>query len=201
MRRTIRRRSSSTTIEPTASSRCRGSARRAVSSANPVVLDGTAGGDAGWSPTVQIDATGIAHVAYVDANANNLKYVTDAPSAIPEIIDDGYRIVGTSVDGYPEPVFDFVGQDAGLVLPGGTHNDLVVYQDATTQELLLAQHQTNGTWMHTSIAGGTTPWPGAYGFFASASLHGTDVVMSTWVIDQPTGENWVEVFGHATSIQ
>jgi hypothetical protein len=56
-------------------------------------------------------------------------------------------------------------------------------------------------WTHVTIAGATTPWPGAYGFFAAAALRATDVVVSTWVIDQPTGENWVEVFSRPTVIQ
>ena len=69
----------------------------------------------------------------------------------------------------------------------------VLYQDATTQELLLATRSDMG-WTHESIAGATDPWPGAYGFFASDALSPSALVMSSWVIDQPTDENWVEVF-------
>jgi len=47
----------------------------------------------------------------------------------------------------------------------------------------------------------TDPWPGAYGFFAAAALTSDSVVMSTWVIDQPTDENWVEVFSKPFVIQ
>ena len=117
---------------------------------------------------------------------------------MPEIIDDGYRIDGTTVDGLPKPVYHLVGDDAGLVLANGVPQ--VVYQDDTTQELLLATKGANG-WTHESIAGATDPWPGAYGFFASDALSSTDLVMSTWVIDQPTGENWVEVFSRPIVIQ
>jgi MYXO-CTERM domain-containing protein len=155
------------------------------------VLDGTMGDD-GWSPSVTVDPQGVAHVAYVDATANNLKYVTDQ-DAMPEIIDDGYRIVGQTVDGLPKPTFDMVGYDAGIVMPM-SQQPYVVYQDSTTQELLLAQRLSNGMWMHTSIAGATDPWPGAYGFFAADALAATQIVMSSWVIDQPTNDNWVEVF-------
>ncbi|MDB4953238.1 MAG: hypothetical protein JWO36_807 [Myxococcales bacterium] len=165
-----------------------------------VVLDGSNGVDAGWSPSVQVDAQGVAHVAYVGASADDLKYISDAAGATAEVIDDGYRIVGTSVDGLPKPEFHFVGDDAGLVIPNG-QGAMCVYQDATTQELLLAQRQPNGMWNHVSIAGATNPWPGAYGFFAAATLRATDLVISTWVIDQPTGENWVEVFSRGTVLQ
>ncbi|HSD86969.1 MAG TPA: MYXO-CTERM sorting domain-containing protein, partial [Kofleriaceae bacterium] len=168
----------------------------------PVVLDGTNGVDAGWSPSVQVDANGVVNVAYVGATADDLKFTTDASNATKEVVDDGYRIVGTTVDGLPKPEFHFVGDDAGLVLPGGGAGPMVVYQDATTQELLLAQRKADGTgWARQSIAGATDPWPGAYGFFASAALSSTDIVMSTWVIDQPTDENWVEVFSRSISIQ
>ncbi len=168
--------------------------------AMPVILDGSNGVDAGWSPSVQVDEEGVAHVTYVGATGDDLTYTTDAADAPKEIVDDGYRIVGTTVDGLPKPEFHFVGDDAGIVLPTGG-GPTVVYQDATTQELLLSQRQTDGTWMRSSVAGATDPWPGAYGFFASAALSSTDIVMSTWVIDQPTEDNWVEVFTRPLVIQ
>ena len=161
------------------------------------VLDGSNGVDAGWSPSVAVDARGVVNVAYVGTTGDDLKYVTDAPGAVPEVVDDGYRIDGTTVDGLPRPVFHFVGADAGLVLsPGGA--PLVVYQDATTQELLLAHKQADGKWTHVSIAGGTQPWPGGYGFFAAGALGKNQLVMSSWVIDLPAEDfndrSWVEVF-------
>ncbi|MDX2087093.1 MAG: hypothetical protein SFX73_04540 [Kofleriaceae bacterium] len=167
------------------------------------VLDGS-NGDAGWSPSVAVDAQGIVHVAYVSSSKDDLKYITDAPNAMPQVVDDGYRLVGTTVDGLPKPEFHFVGDDASLVLVNGT-SPMIAYQDAMTQELLLAHKDGNGTWQRTSIAGATDPWPGAYGFFASSGLLETDLVMSTWVINQPStnpfDNNWVEVFSRATTIQ
>ncbi|HEY5950263.1 MAG TPA: hypothetical protein VIV40_32440, partial [Kofleriaceae bacterium] len=168
--------------------------------ATPVILDGTNGVDAGWSPSVQVDANGVAHVAYVGATGDDLTYTTDASNATKEIVDDGYRIVGQTVDGLPKPEFHFVGDDAGLVLPAGA-GPMVVYQDSTTQEMLLAQKGLDGKWSHVSVAGATMPWPGAYGFFASAAVTSTDIVMSTWVINQPEDDNWVEVFSKPTVIQ
>lgn len=166
----------------------------------PKVLEGGTGNDSGWSPTVAVGQDGTVNVAYVNAQHDDLKFITDKAGAPAEVIDDGYRIVGQSVDGLPKPTYDFVGDDATIVLPpGGT--PLVAYQDSTTQELLLAGKQGDGSWTHVSVAGHTTPWPGAYGFFASGAISGTNVVMSSWVIDQPSGENWVEVFARATVIQ
>ena len=168
------------------------------------VLDGSNGVDAGWSPSIAVDAKGVVHVAYVGATADDLKYVTDAPSALPEVIDDGYRIVGRTVDGLPKPEFHFVGDDAGIVLPPGGGGPFVVYQDSTTQELLLAQKQPSGTWTHASIAGGTDPWPGGYGFFAADAIGKDQLVMSTWVVNLPAADfrdsNWVEVFSRPITI-
>jgi MYXO-CTERM domain-containing protein len=161
-----------------------------------ITLDGAAGVDAGWSPSVQISPDNKIHVAYVNATSDDLVYITEG--SMPEIIDNGYRIVGTTVDGLPKPEYHFVGDDAGLVLANGAPT--VLYQDATTQELLLATRNANG-WTHESIAGAVQPWPGAYGFFASDALSATDLIMSSWVIDQPTGENWVEVFSRPSVIQ
>lgn len=167
----------------------------------PEVLDGGMGSDAtttdeGWMPSVQIDATGVAHVAYASSIANELRYVVDGSE--PMMVDNGYRISGTTVDGLPQPTFDFVGANASLVLLGTT--PYIAYQDATTQELLVGSLLSNGSWMHASVAGNTQPWPGAYGFFASASPQAQNIVMSSWVIDQPSGQNWVEVFSQASSI-
>lgn len=169
----------------------------------PVVLEGgtATNNDAGWSPTVAVSTDGTVNVAYVNAEKDDLKFITDKAGAKAEVVDDGYRIVGTSVDGLPKPTYDFVGDDAALVLVEGKA-PMIAYQDSTTQELLLAQrNSTDGTWSHVSIAGATSPWPGAYGFFASGALDSTNVVMSTWVIDQQTNENWVEVFTKATVVQ
>jgi uncharacterized protein (TIGR03382 family) len=157
-----------------------------------VVLDGSGDVDAGWSPTVAVDPTGLVHVAYVDSTHDDLLYVTDAPGAQKEIIDDGLRIVGTTVDGLPKPEYHFVGDDASLVLANGAF-PMVTYQDATTQELMLARRLTTG-WDRRSLAGHTDPWPGAYGFFAANSVQANDLVISNWVIDQPIDENWIEIF-------
>jgi MYXO-CTERM domain-containing protein len=162
--------------------------------ATPVILDGTNGVDAGWSPAVQVDANGVAHVVYVDANGDDLMYMTDAANATRETIDDGYRIVGMTVDGLPKPEHHFVGDDANIVLPPGGL-PIVAYQNATTHELLYATRGNDGKWTRQTVAGGpVTPWTGAYGFFASAALGTNDVIMSSWVIDQPARDNWVEVF-------
>ncbi|MBA3820462.1 MAG: hypothetical protein H0X17_16345, partial [Deltaproteobacteria bacterium] len=118
-----------------------------------------------------------------------------------EIVDDGYRIVGVTVDNLPKPEFHFVGEDAGLVLANNGQTPMISYQDGTTQELLLTDKTSDGTWNRISVAGAVAPWPGAYGFFASSVVSGSEIVMSTWVINQTLEENWVEVFKRPTALQ
>ncbi len=177
-----------------------------------VVIAGSNGVDQGWTPSIAVDSTGMVHVAFVNAVENDLEYLAAAGSAgsgsgsgsgsaaMPAVIDNGYRIVGTSVDGLPKPTFDFVGANVQIVLPSAAA-PVVVYQDATTQELLLAQEQMDGTWPRTSLAGAQTPWTGAYGFYVSAALDGGALAVSNWVIDQPDQENWVEVFAPTVQVE
>jgi hypothetical protein len=78
---------------------------------------------------------------------------------------------------------------------------MIAYQDATTQELLLTDKRGDGVWNRNSVAGAVAPWPGAYGFFAASAVTPTEIVMSTWVINQPLDQNWVEVFKRPTALQ
>jgi hypothetical protein len=168
------------------------------------VLDGSGGLDEGWAPSIAVDARGVVHVAYGGGNGSDLRYITDAVGAVPQVVDDGYRLDGTTVDGLPRPVFHTVGNDAGIILPPNGAGPLVSYQDATTQELLLGHKQPDGRWTHLSLAGATSPWPGGYGFFAAAAANQDLLVLSSWVVNVPASDyfnsNWVEVFSRPVNI-
>ena len=156
----------------------------------PEVLAGADGTDVGWYPSVAVDASDVAHVSYLSATSDDLMYINDA-DLTPELVDDGYRIDGTTEDGLPKPVFHFVGDDSSVVLTAA--GPVIVYQDATSHELLLSQKNTAGGWEHVTVAGDEDPFVGGYGFYASATFDGTQVVMSNWVIDQPNFDTWVEI--------
>ncbi len=160
--------------------------------AAPVVMAG-ANADSGWYPAVAVDGTGAIHVAYQGADHDDVFYKNTMTNA-QELVDDGYRIVGTTPDGLPKPEYHFVGSDTQVVLTG--NGPMVVYQDATSHELLVADKSgAMGAWRPQALAGNETDWKGAYGFFASAALGTNQVTISTWVIDQQQGDNWVELFG------
>jgi hypothetical protein len=155
----------------------------------PEVLDG-GNADVGWYPAVAVDATGVAHVVYQDAARDDLKYI-DSGSKAPQVVDSGYRTVGTTESGLPKPELHIVGSDANIVLT--TAGPMVVYQDSTSHELLVARKDAQGAWTYSAVAGNESPFVGAFGFFASAVFTGQDLVISNWVIDQPSDKQWVEI--------
>lgn len=147
--------------------------------------------DSGWYPAVAVDPAGVAHVAYQAADHDDVMYTSTAQGQRPEIVDDGYRLVGTNAEGLPLPEFHFVGSDTQiLITPAGP---LIVYQDATSHELMVAS-KVGGNWMRDALAGDEDPFVGAYGFYAAAARGNVEAVLSTWVIDQSRGDNWVEIF-------
>jgi uncharacterized protein (TIGR03382 family) len=159
----------------------------------PAVIGGGANEDAGWSPTIAVDAVGKIHVAYVGAARDDLEYLKVSTLARPEIVDDGYRIVGQTGDGLPKPEFHFVGDDASLVV---TLNGqpVITYQDATSHELLVARRSSSGTWTRSTVAGAEDPFVGAFGFFAASAATSSKLLISSWVLDPSIDEQWVEIF-------
>ncbi len=158
--------------------------------AAPKVLAGQTT-DEGWYPSVAIDPAGVAQIAYQAADHDDVKYISTAAMAQAEMVDDGYRLVGTTADGLPKPEFHFVGSDTQIVTtPAGP---MIIYQDATSHELLVATKVANA-WQHDAIAGDEDPFVGAYGFYASAAASPSEAIVSSWVIDQPHGDNWIEIF-------
>ncbi len=152
-------------------------------------LDGGEGLDVGWYPSIVADSSSVLHVAYVDVINSDLLYINDL-ELTPELVDDGYRLVGTNADGLPKPEFHFVGDDSAIVItPAGP---VIAYQNATTHELLVASKGEFWDWE--SLAGNESSFEGGFGFYARAESTGDEVVLSTWVIDQPNFDSWVEIF-------
>src|SRR5205085_2777580 len=75
------------------------------------------------------------HISYVDAAHVNLLTI-DYPGGAPEVVDDGLRMDGTTNGGQPRPVYHFVGDNSGIIVSGSAR--AIVYQDGTTEQLLLA---------------------------------------------------------------
>ena len=167
----------------------------------PEVIDGADGSDVGWYPSVAVTADNVVHVSYVDVGRDNLIYlrVAEGEERLPAVIDDGYRIDGTTSDGLPRPVFHFVGDDSAMIATGAFV--AIAYQDATTQELLMATKDTAGTWSRETLAGNEDPFVGGYGFYAAADYTGETIVLSSYVVDPPASDAWVEVFNQPIIIE
>ena len=140
-------------------------------------------------PGLAVGADDVVHLSYVNATGSDLLYFNTASGGV-EVIDDGYREVGTTEGGVPIPELHFVGDDSSVVI--GPSGPMVVYQDATTHELLVARRGEGG-WTHEVVAGNEDPLAGGYGFYASAGMAPDGMVMSTWVIDTHTDTAWVEI--------
>jgi hypothetical protein len=163
----------------------------------PEVLDG-GGVDVGWYPGVTVDSGDELHVSYVSAANDDLLYVNTI-DRLPEVVDDGYRLVGTTEDGLPVPEFHFVGDDSSVVLTSfGPH---IAYQDATSHELRVAWRTGAGVWNHRAVAGDEAPFAGGYGFYTAAKAFDNELAISTWVVDQPSSEAWVEIFFEADTVE
>jgi hypothetical protein len=159
----------------------------------PTVVDGGEDKDVGWYPSLVVDDTDVVHIAYVDVIDNDILYI-NTDTLTPELVDDGYRLVGSTPDGLQKPEFHFVGDDSSIVFSGDRL--IIGYQDATWHELLIAERDADsGIWGYVAVAGDEAPFTGGYGFYASAQTDtDDDVVMSSWVIDQPNYDAWVEIF-------
>jgi MYXO-CTERM domain-containing protein len=165
--------------------------------AAPEILDGD-GIDVGWYPGVAVDSNDQLHVSYVSASNDDLLYINTIDRT-PELVDDGYRLVGTTEDGLPKPEFHFVGDDSTLALTAG--GPYIAYQDATSHEILLAHKDGEGNWIHDTLAGNEEPFAGGYGFYISGKPVEGDLVMSTWVLDQPNSDSWVEILRETISVE
>jgi hypothetical protein len=150
--------------------------------------------DVGWFPSVAVENMGqgaVLHVAYMNMTNRNLRYVNPG-TAGPVVVDDGYRERASVTGGPPIPEFHYVGAEAKVVLtPAGL---MIAYQDATAHELRLARRIAGGQWKHGAIAGNQIPFAGGYGFYTSAAVRGDLLLLSSYVINQPARDAWVEIF-------
>ena len=179
--------------------------------AAPVILDGEADGEdtgnVGQYPSLAVEGDGTAHVAYIDMGrdyGHRLLYVTAHPGAAPgtpEVVDDGYRSPDPDTDPMGSPVFHFVGDSSAIVLISGT--PVIAYQDSTALELRVGQRKSDGTWQLAVVAGDEDPFAGAYGFYARMIPDGSNVVISTYVMDQKAdpARYFVELFWRQVSVE
>ena len=145
-------------------------------------------GDMGANVDVAVDAQGNSHLCYQDGNTDSLRYL--APElGLDEWVDDGIR----ENDGRPWALH-VVGEDCNVrVDPAG--NPLIVYQDATNQDVVLARRSAEGAWSRTTLRGDEFEYRGAYGFYTRARIFDATLWVSSywWNNQDPARPDGVDV--------
>ena len=149
-------------------------------------------GDMGSNVELTVDAMGNAHLCYQDGSTDSLRYL--APElGLDEWVDDGVR-----PDDGGRWALHVVGEDCSVHLdPAG--NPLIVYQDATNQDIVLARRSAEGAWSRTTLRGDEFEYRGAFGFYTRARVQGATLWVSSywWNNQDPAHPDGVEVTQHA----
>jgi hypothetical protein len=145
----------------------------------PVAVDTQT--DMGQWASLIVGGDGVVRIAFQDALADSLRYVEVNGTEVGDVetIDDGQR------DDRPHPV----GAGAALFFDGSATLS-VVYQDAATNDLLLAQRGSSG-WTHDDFLTGEI----GYGFYNAAVVDGSTTWVATFGYDRakfPPGQVFVE---------
>ncbi|HVK76234.1 MAG TPA: hypothetical protein VM734_23065 [Kofleriaceae bacterium] len=109
------------------------------------ILDGDGDPDRGMWASAVVDAGGVVHVAYQDAQGDQVFYLTWTPGSAagtPELVDDGVRAGDRT---HP------VGAGATIWLASG--EPVIAYQDGISSDLVLAR-KSGGAWSHADHATG-----------------------------------------------
>lgn len=141
------------------------------------LLDGS-GTDAGWYPTLDVDAAGTHHVAYVDGISESLIYINPDAGGTREVVD------GRSVSGRARQI---VGDDA-TIRATASGQVWIAYQDATARSLMLAHRTAPGTWDVQEVDAEDSS-----GFFANLALGPdgeTPTISTYWHRTTPTGSRF-----------
>jgi hypothetical protein len=141
--------------------------------------------DMGANVDVGVDADGNVHLCYQDGLTDSLRYL--APELGQDVwIDDGVRIDY----GGREYAVHIVGDDCSMQFDADG-DPIIVYQDATGHDLLMARGDlAGGSWVRVTLRGDEGNYQGAFGFYAQAAVSGGTLWASSYVynnqVDPPT---------------
>lgn len=132
-------------------------------------------GDMGANVDLTLDPEGNLHLCYQDGMTDSLRYL--APElGFDEWVDDGRRV---DQDGR-ENALHVVGEDCAVRV-ASEGRVVIVYQDATSHNLLKATRDAAGNWTRVTIRGDEQTYAGAFGFYATAEIVGESVWISNYV--------------------
>lgn len=163
----------------------------------PFAIDGfdaVGSGDSGYNADLFVNAAGDWYVAYVDGVSEELRLavITGAsignanPTLTRELVDDGVR--GTSAP-------HIVGADADVAVVS-TGEVRIVYQDASSQEALVATRPAASSTWTLQGGGGAAPIDSedSTGFWTCQALEGDTSHIATWSVNSAAGTNETRVF-------
>ena len=135
-------------------------------------------GDYGANVNVKADEAGALHFCYQDGATDSLRYLSPDLER-DEWVDDGIRL---GVD-EREHALHVVGEDCTLSFDE-QGRVLIIYQDATGHELLIARRDDSGSWLRVTVRGPTLgESQSSCGFYAQAVSLGETVLISHYLYD------------------
>jgi hypothetical protein len=95
-----------------------------------------------------------------------------------EWVDDGVRRQA----GEREYEVHIVGEDCNMRLDANG-NPVLVYQDATNQDILLARRDGEGNWIRETLRGDEAAFEGSFGFYTRARIDAGKLWVSSYYYD------------------
>lgn len=146
----------------------------------PQILAGwgheTRTGDMGANVELAFDSQGALHLCYQDGSIDGLRYLS-LDLDRDEIVDDGLRLDL----GERSRALHVVGEDCGVHFDGRGRT-VILYQDATAHEAIIARRDDSGSWLRQTIRA-----PGeegrSSGFYVRGSAQGSALWVSHFYYD------------------
>lgn len=134
-------------------------------------------GDMGTNVDVAVDADGEIHLCYQDGMTDSLRYLAPGLDR-DEWVDDGVRRQA----GPREYEVHVVGEDCNMRLDANG-DPVLVYQDATSHDILLARRDSEGNWIRSTLRGEEPAFEGSFGFYTRAHVDGGKLWVSSYFYD------------------
>ncbi|MGK0358787.1 MAG: hypothetical protein ACI9U2_001080 [Bradymonadia bacterium] len=131
-------------------------------------------GDMGTNVDIAVDDQGELHLCFQDGRTDSLRYLVPG-LGVNAVVDDGTRV--NEGRGYAVHV---VGEDCNMRLTADGA-PVIVYQDSTGHDLLVARGDGMGGWIRRALRGQEAMYRGAFGFYTRARLDGDMLWISNWV--------------------
>ena len=145
-------------------------------------------GDMGSNVDLTLDGQGNFHFCYQDGGTDSVRYLA------PELGRDEWVDDGTRTDDGRQWAVHVVGEDCNIRIDAAG-NPVLIYQDSTSQDIVLSRRTAEGEWTRTVIRGNEFEYRGAFGFYTRARVDGAHLWISDywWNNQDPSHPDGIEV--------